>query len=313
MPTSLSFVSASFDTSCQSFVITVSTIGVGGGITVSATAVLPNADVSFKTATVTVPLTLEVIQDETVTVPDAGEIATSGRSAKGLSVSSADQAISPPVAGTETASVNITVALDLQPIYVRNTLSAITPPLRLFSLLTAWLGLLSIGGIFLQLHMAAANKIAGAPTAADLVAQAQATIIAEDMRSASMSNKSTRVVRAAKLSPTKVLALAPSLPSPRAPHSSSAAASMRRLIVDPVKVSNVRPATDTPVARRLRGSLPPASSNTNGAGNLLQSHHVMAINHSAGLAIGKPRVKVHQPALGSDNDDVADSGRSDTW
>jgi hypothetical protein len=254
MPTSLSFVSASFDVSCQSFIVTVSTIGVGGGVTVSATTVSPDANVAFDAATVTVPLTLEVIQDETVTVPEAGEISLSGRSAKGFSASSAVMVIASALAtSAATTTTTITVALDLQPAYVRNTLSSITPPLRLVSLLAAWLSLLSIGGIFLRAHMAAASTIMGAPTAATLVAQAQAKITAEDIRS-TMSNKSSRL-----------LTVSSSLPR------ASIAVSRRKVHAIPSTVSQ---AATTHVASTSDDSTQPFHS----------QRDIVSINLAAGLA-----------------------------
>ncbi len=116
-------------------------------------------------------MVLEVIQDQFEGASGNG-IITGGRSASGFSAGPPLSVDIKPQAAAAGIAVSVTVNLVLEPQYVIHILSAITPPLRLFSLLAAWLGLLGIGAMLLRAHMAAASKLAGAATLVELEAAA---------------------------------------------------------------------------------------------------------------------------------------------
>lgn len=183
----LSYLKAVFDASCQSFAITTSAVGVGGGVSASA-AYLTSAK-NFDAVSVSIPMVLEVIQDQFEVASDNG-IIIGGRSASGFSAGPPSSVDIKPRATAASTVVSVTVNLALEPQYVIHILSAITPPLRLFSLLAAWLSLLGIGTMLLRAHMAAASKLAGAATLAELEAITVAKNIDEIVQR--VSNQSTK-------------------------------------------------------------------------------------------------------------------------
>lgn len=142
---------------------------MGGGLTASVAYLTHTAPVA--TVVVAMPIVLEVIQDK-IAADDPG-VVSGGRSVAGYAVGAVSAVdVSPRAAaadgGDGSGVTSVTVHFVVQPSYVLNLLTAITPPLRVFSLMTAWLGLLGVGAFFLRAHMAAAAKIVGAPTEEEL-------------------------------------------------------------------------------------------------------------------------------------------------
>ena len=160
---SLSFVALTFDGTCQAFAATVSAVGVGGGVSVSSASIFAAAP--WSSASVTFPLTLQVVQDTILgTQRDSDSLWLGGASCTGLAVGSATN-YDAPVAGSA-AAITVTLKLALQSQYVGNTLTQITSTLKLFSAMSAWLSLLGAGAILLIIHNAAASRFAPAKPAA---------------------------------------------------------------------------------------------------------------------------------------------------
>jgi hypothetical protein len=176
-------------------------VGAGGGLTASVAYAARASPVAV--IDVVVPVVLEVIQDKVA--DDSPGVVSNGRSAAGYSVAAVSSVDFLPRAaaangGEGDGVTTVTVRFDLQPSYVLNLLVSVTPPLRVFSLMTAWLGLLGIGAFLLRAHMAAATKFVGAPTEAELHAVAL-TQQAEDIFSAHEASK--RRLRVAAVAPAQ--------------------------------------------------------------------------------------------------------------
>ena len=158
MPDDLAFLSASFDTSCQSFVVSVFATGSGGGVTMtSVTAVAPGAS-AMGAADVTFPVILEAIQDTTLgAVPRAADgLVVGARSAVGYLANGASPATIMPLAAGA-AAIELTIRLPLVSSFVMNQLTPIMSPGQLAGALAAWLTLLSSGAILLTIHKSVAD------------------------------------------------------------------------------------------------------------------------------------------------------------
>jgi sugar lactone lactonase YvrE len=157
--TGLSYLQLTYDPSCQTFAVTVTAVGVGGGWSAAAVYVV-RYDAPLTDARATFPLRLEAIQDRTGG-GQPGEIAASGRSAVGYAVGGVTATESTPsdTGSLPDAPVNVRVDLVLASDYELTELTQITTLLRLFSLMTAWLGLLGLGAILLKLHTTVAVRV----------------------------------------------------------------------------------------------------------------------------------------------------------
>jgi hypothetical protein len=157
--TGLSYLQLTYDPSCQTFAVTVTAVGVGGGWSAAAVYVV-RYDAPLTDARATFPLRLEAIQDRTGG-GQPGEIAASGRSAVGYAVGGVTATESTPsdTGSLPDAPVNVRVDLVLANDYELTELTQITTMLRLFSLMTAWLGLLGLGAVLLKLHTTVAVRV----------------------------------------------------------------------------------------------------------------------------------------------------------
>ena len=188
----VSYLTLSFDGSCQSYSLSVAAVGVAGGVTTSTALIAPPAlpasgagagaagaapaAATLTAASITVPLSLEVIQDSVKGAARDDGLVVGGRSAAGL-VAGAVTAISPTLATTTAtaaarAPVAITVYLPLSSVYAQNTLTPIMSLVGLASACAAWLGLLGIGGTLKGLHKMAEARLAGGKAEAGAAATA---------------------------------------------------------------------------------------------------------------------------------------------
>jgi DNA-binding beta-propeller fold protein YncE len=170
--TPLSTLAVTFDPSCQAFVATVAAVGVGGGLTVASTSIVAAPGAPLSAATATFGMRLEVVQDRTplaaISLDDLDFPLTMGISACGYAVASVAGVQAPaspasPAGAAPTAPVVFTLRLPLTADFVLVELSLIMTVIGLLANLAAWLSLLSIGAVVLDLHERLTAHVAGAP------------------------------------------------------------------------------------------------------------------------------------------------------
>ena len=154
----LSYVAATFDLSCQSFAVSLTAVGVGGGVTTSQVYIDSASPISA--AALSFPLVLQVISDTVSGAPRAGDgLVVGGRSAAGYAVGGATA----PVLSAATPgamSVSLSLSISLQQEYVLYSLTPLLSTVGLVTALTAWSGLLfSFGLALVVVH----RMILGAP------------------------------------------------------------------------------------------------------------------------------------------------------
>ena len=154
----LSQLAFALDASCQSLLVTVAAASAGGGVS-SSSIYVTNAAAPGQTllasVTATIPLALEVIQDGVggATPRDSDGLVLGGRSAAGLVALAATSVASTQAAtALDTGTLTLTLSLPVQTAYTLYALSPILSLLALFSSLAAWLTLLGVGAIVLDLH-----------------------------------------------------------------------------------------------------------------------------------------------------------------
>ena len=150
----LSYLTMALDSSCQTFAVTVAAVGVAGGVTVSAAKFSASSAASpLAAAAMTVPVSLEVIQDAVAGVARAGEsFVQGGRSAAGFVASAVAGVTLTPVTAASTAPVTVTIYLPLKDVYALASLSPIMTLFGLASACAAWLGLIGTGGVLKTAH-----------------------------------------------------------------------------------------------------------------------------------------------------------------
>jgi hypothetical protein len=142
-PNDQSAFSVSFHRSCQSFLVSVTTVTASGGFSLSSFNLSNGAPPSLLTrVSATIPLTLEVVQDQAGGADRRGDgLFVGGRSTSGfLSVAALDVGSQAGGSDDRVGAVLITLRLPLQPTFVLYTMTPLMTLGGLFSALAAWAG-----------------------------------------------------------------------------------------------------------------------------------------------------------------------------
>lgn len=152
----LSYLSVALDRSCQSLEVSVMATGAGGGATVSSLYVAP--DTPKGAVSLLFPLTLEVIQDTSSGAQprDSDGLVTGGRSASAYLVNSPSTVAVAPLAA-DARAVTLTIGLQLQGAFVMYSLSPTMTLEQFASSLAAWLTVLGVGAIIMEMHESASE------------------------------------------------------------------------------------------------------------------------------------------------------------
>jgi len=159
----LSTLTVDFDATCQSFSVTMSAVGVGGGISSSTMSLSPSRpDSVIEKATGTFLVSLEVIQDTIKGErPKANGLVLGGRSAMGLLLLAASG-----VSTTERQSygdrMTLNLLLEQQGDFVQHDLIPIMSILQLLTAMSSWLPFIASGVTLLYVHEELVLRIWGA-------------------------------------------------------------------------------------------------------------------------------------------------------
>lgn len=151
IPNAFSSLQLAFHPSCQSFVVTLAAVGVGGGVTASSAVANDINGRPFTSATLTFPVALEVIQDTIGGFLDANGVYVDGRSSLGLSSTGVSgnelDLVSQDDAALEATRLELNFFLAAD--FTRFTLSARMTQLSFASSLAAFLPLFGAGALVL--------------------------------------------------------------------------------------------------------------------------------------------------------------------
>ena len=161
----LSTLSVQFDATCQSFSVTMSAVGVGGGISSSTMNLSPpRSDSVLESASGTFIVSLEVIQDTiNGNQPRKDGLILGGRSAMGLLLLAASDLSTTERVSSENSDETMTLNLRLEQRgdFVEYDLIPLMTVLQLLTAMSSWLPFIASGITLLYIHEAFVLKIWG--------------------------------------------------------------------------------------------------------------------------------------------------------
>jgi len=161
----LSTLAVKFDSSCQSFSVTMSAVGVGGGVSSSTMQISPPRSESvIEKATGTFVVSLEVIQDTIKgELPKSNGLIKGGRSAMGLLLLAASDVFTTErLPNSDGDQMTLSLILLQRGDFVQYDLIPIMSILQLLTAMSSWLPFIASGITLLYIHEELVRRIWGA-------------------------------------------------------------------------------------------------------------------------------------------------------